>query len=96
MAVLSVVGMLGGAGVYLISRGSGKDESAWLLAGSVFAGMQPYTLKLLMPINMRILNDKLPEEEACDTMDRWWNYHLWRTLAASGTFICLAYAIAKK
>ena len=96
MGVTSVAAMLGGAGVYFLSRGTENDESGWLIPVCVFAAMQPYTLKLLMPINVRVLEDKLPEEEAYKTMDQWWNYHLLRTLAASGTFVYIAYLLAKK
>ena len=96
MAATSVVAMLGGAGVYLLSRQSQSSESGWLVPACVFAAMQPYTLKLLMPINLRILNNEVSQEDALKTMDTWWSYHLWRTVASSGTFIFLSYLLAKK
>ena len=99
MGVLSLGAMLGGAGVYLLSRGGNQEDASncgWILTGCVFGAMHPYTLKFLMPINNRVLNKELPEDEAHSTMDRWWNFHLWRTIAASGCFVCLTYLIAKQ
>jgi len=96
MGATSVLAMLGGGGVYLLSRQSKASESGWLVPACVFAVMQPYTLKLLMPINKRVMNGEVPEQEAHETMDRWWSYHLWRTLAASGTFVFLSYLLARK
>lgn len=96
MGLTSVISMLGGTGIYLLSRGSKNKELAWLVPAGVFAAMQPYTLKVLMPINKSVLNDELVEEEAHETMNRWWNYHLWRTIAATGTFVYISYVLAKK
>ena len=96
MDTMPLVAILGGAGVYLLSRQTKSVESGWLVPTCVFTAMQLYKVKLLLPINHSIINDELPEDEAHKTVDNWLSYDLWHTLAGTGTFFFLSYLLATK
>ena len=96
MGITSLVSFLGASGAYLVSRSSGKEEREWLAVACILGAVHPYTFRFLMPINKRILKDEVAEEDALSTMDDWWMYHFWRTLATTGCFLFTSYKLASK
>ena len=100
-------GLAGAAGIAHGTRivGSSADRNLWLVAGTAFFGMLPYTVLCLGPTNQRIINDsKLIQsggQGLIDTatqkelLDKWAVLHLGRTVGSVVAFGAMAYGLSR-
>ncbi len=96
LPIVHTISTLAGSGVYLLSRGGAKDESGWMTAALVMGMLTPYTIALIAPINSKILDGEVADDDAHPLMETWSKYHSFRTLVASGVFLYYTYKIATK
>ena len=100
-------GLGGAAGIAHGARiiGSSSDRNLWLVAGTVFLGMLPYTVFCLGPTNQRIIKDsKLLQsggQGLIDTatqkelLEKWAVLHLGRTVGSVVAFAAMAYGLSR-
>ncbi len=96
LPVTHTLSALAAAGVYAVSYAGPKDEVGWLGGAAIMGALIPYHVALISPIKKRVLAGEVAEEDVPAVMETWSNYHLCRTLVASGVFLYFAYKLAAK
>jgi hypothetical protein len=84
---------------------SSFDRNLWLISGSIFVGMFPYTVFGLFPTNKLIINDNkrvtLGNESQVNTntrkelLDKWAVLHLGRTVGSVVAFGAMIYGLSR-
>jgi len=84
---------------------SSFNRNLWLIAGSTFIAMGPYTLFFMLPTNNTILNDnkdlKLGKESQIsvvkrkELLDKWAGLHLVRTIASVASFSAMVFGLSR-
>lgn len=82
------------AGVYFLSPENSRRP--WAVAACCMGGLLPYSLYLMRPINLKVMADEVAEENAHDVINKWWQFHLLRTLISSGCFVYVTYKLIKQ
>ena len=84
-ASLAIIGAISSIAAYLLAGGR-----AWLLSAVLIAGVVPYTLLIVEPINQEIQTVDPSAGEAVELLMRWGWLHWVRTLASGiALAICL-------
>ena len=101
MIVAGVAGVVHGTRILRAS----PDRNLWLVAGSVFLGMMPYTLICMLPTNQRIIDDnkriQLGQQSLIDTgtrkelLNKWALLHLGRTVGSLVAFGAMVYGLSR-
>jgi hypothetical protein len=83
-ASLAVVGCLGGIGAWLCGGGF-----AFLLGGLVLGAVVPFTLRVLYPVNARLLDPTLApaSADAGELLARWGRLHAVRSVLGLAAFL---------
>eukprot|EP00794_Sanderia_malayensis_P020032 gene20032-21996_t len=88
------ISTLSATGVYFAS--GDKDECGWLGGALAMGSLIPYTFLLIFPVNKRVMDGEVADDDAPALFQTWSNYHALRTAVAGGVFIFFAYKLAKK
>lgn len=94
MPMTLAVSSLAASGVYLLS--SEDNRHPWVAVACCMGGLLPYSLYFMRPINKKVMANEVPEENAHEVMNTWWQYHLLRTLISSGCFVYITYKMIKQ
>lgn len=91
-ASLVVVGM--SAGILAWYRGFG---SGWLVGGLALGSLVPYTLVVMMPTNLRLVDPALDRNsaEAGQALVRWGRFHAVRTIVGLAVFVAFVLMLAR-
>lgn len=83
-----------------------SDRNLWLVAGSLFVGMVPYTLIFMIPTNKAIINDnknvndgqssKYSPTQRAALLEKWNLLHLGRTLGSVVAFGLMTYGLSRR
>jgi len=83
--------------------GSVKDRNLWLVAGSIFVGMIPYTILCIAPTNQRIIKDnqlvhtgkesQINVATRKDLLDKWVLLHFARTAGSIFAFSAMVFGL---
>jgi len=95
MPLSIVVGSLASAAVYAISVQNGKRDTSWLIGSGILALIIPQTVIFIGPINNRVRNEEIEDDNAPDELGRWQFHHLIRTAATIGLFAFYTYKLAR-
>jgi len=97
----------GVAGIIHSTRivGAPFDRNLWIISGSIFVGMFPYTFLGLLPTNKTIINDneqvklghqsQIPLGKRKELLDKWAALHLVRTVGSVVGFGIMVYGLSR-
>ena len=101
VAVASLASMVHGTRILR----SPSDRNLWLISGSVFIGMLPYTVLGMFPTNKLIINDskrvtsgtesQLNANTRREVLDKWAVLHLGRTVGSVLAFGAMTYGLSR-
>jgi hypothetical protein len=85
--ILAVLGVAGAIGAYFLGRGVST-----LVAGIVLATVVPFTLLVIMPINLQLLDETRTArtEDTQVLLEKWGSLHNVRTIASLLALVILA------
>jgi uncharacterized membrane protein len=89
-ASLAIIGAISSLAAYLLAAGR-----AWLLSAVLIAGVIPYTLLIVEPINQEIQTVDPSAREAVELLMRWGRLHCLRTLASGTALVLCLLAMAR-
>jgi len=89
-ASLAIVGTISSIAAYLLAA-----SRAWLLSAVLIAGVVPYTLLIVEPINQDIQTVDPSAGEAVELLMRWSRLHWVRTLASGTALVICLLAMAR-
>lgn len=89
-ASLAIIGAISSIAAYLLAAGR-----AWLLSAVLIAGVIPYTLLIVEPINQEIQTVDPSAGEAVELLMRWGRLHWLRTLASGTALVICLLAMAR-
>ena len=89
------LGTVSSAAAYFLSRGTPKEDVAWIVGSCCYAALIPFTGFVIFPINNKFLHDEVGADDAKGLMERWLTYQKVRTAVGFGVFACFAYKLLK-